>query len=339
MDRLFMEKIVKAAGIETRYWVVDPKEYFSKEGGLFLGGRKDRFVGHTKRQKDWRRYVTKFCTSIARELLRETGAKKEDVGLISFNSTTGYSNPCIPDLVAARLGMPHSTRHTQILGQGCHGSLPNLARCVEALEGGRSSPPYAMALTAELCSLTFRPFDRRDKGYRVAVSIFGDSAAGLLLKRVGGKRCPNPVVVDYETYVDFKSFSEMTFEIEDEGLKFVLSREVPRIVGEKIREPVDRLLGRNDLEVGDLAHVLVHPGGLAILREAYAALGLDLQRDGAIPLEINRRFGNVSSSTILLCLKRLTESGDWKRGEYALICSMGPGITIETALLRKGCMS
>ena len=333
-DQMFLEKVLKAAGIETRYWSVDPREYFSKEGGLFLGGRRDRFVGHTKRQEDWRRYATKFCVSIAKELLHKTGTRLENIGLISVNSTTGWANPSIPDKVAAELGMPHSVRHTQILGQGCHAALPNLARCVEFLEGYKRSPPCVMMFAAELCSLTFRPFDRKDKGYRVAVCIFGDAVAGALLRRVGGTK--NPVIIDYETYVDFRSFQEMSYEVYDEGMKFVLSKEVPRLVGEKIREPVDRLLSRNDLRIKDLSHVLIHPGGLAILREGYGALGLDLQKDGAIPLEINRRFGNCSSATILMCLKRLMESGEWRKKEYALMCSMGPGLTIETTLLQKG---
>ena len=333
MDQLFLEKVVKAAGIETRYWCIDPK-YFSRESGLLLGGRKDIFVGHTERQKRWRKEATNACVYISRELLKKCKIPPKKVGYISFNSTTGYANVNIATRVAARIGAPHSVRCTQILGQGCSASIPNLVRCAEGLESGNSFS-YGLALSAEFCSLTFQPHTHGDRGYQVCVIIFGDGAGGVLLKRTSGES-KNPVIIDYESYWQFKTFKEMSFELESEGFRFILSRRVPKLIGRTISEPVNRLLKRNGLEKEDIQHWVFHQGGLAILKEAYGALGLNLQKHGAISLEMNKRYGNQSSASIIFDLKRLIDIGEWRKGERAVLASFGPGLNIELILLQKG---
>lgn len=328
-DEEFLGKVIPATRIETKYYAVNPSEYYQR-GRLF--------VDHTMRHRDWRTKVTEICTDIARELMEKGGIKPSDVGLISFNSTTGCANPDIPARVAANLGMPHWVRRTQILHQGCYGSVPNMVRCVEGLLGKRTSS-YALALTSELCSLTLEP-SNKEKDYKVAVVLFGDGSAGVLLKRIDytlfdilGSEKPSkkiPTVIDYETYTDFKTLSEMSFELINEGFHFVLSRNVPSLLGEVVHRPVNRILKRNSLEMSDIDHWLIHPGGVAILQAVCDALKLDLEETCKISLEVNRKCGNMSSATILFCLQEFLERGLDGR---VMLLTFGPGLTVELVLL------
>jgi predicted naringenin-chalcone synthase len=47
-----------------------------------------------------------------------------------------------------------------------------------------------------------------------------------------------------------------------------------------------------------------------------------------------RDRGNCSSSTVLLMLDRLLRSGRPRRGEWGVMMAFGPGLTLETCLLR-----
>jgi alkylresorcinol/alkylpyrone synthase len=238
-DEAFLSRLIPKTGIETKRWTVDVAKFFFSADGL------PRYVGHTERQAQWREQARQVCISIGKELLLKAEVKPQDVGLVSFNSTTGYSNPDIPALVASELGLPHWTRRTQILGMGCYGSIPNFVRCVEALESGRCKG-YAMQLTSELCSFTFQPREKESE-YKVAMTLFGDGSAGVLF----GKGDGLAEVQDFETYTDYGTFGEMSFELADEGQSFILTKNVPKYIGLRVSEPVSRILDRHHLETKD----------------------------------------------------------------------------------------
>ena len=47
-----------------------------------------------------------------------------------------------------------------------------------------------------------------------------------------------------------------------------------------------------------------------------------------------RDYGNLSSGSFLFSLSRLLVEGRVRRGDYGVLMTMGPGSTIETALVR-----
>jgi len=77
----------------------------------------------------------------------------------------------------------------------------------------------------------------------------------------------------------------------------------------------------------------VHPGGPAILEAVQRKLELgDEQLAGS--WEVLRERGNCSSATVLLILERLLRSGRARAGEWGVMMAFGPGLTLETCLLR-----
>jgi predicted naringenin-chalcone synthase len=47
-----------------------------------------------------------------------------------------------------------------------------------------------------------------------------------------------------------------------------------------------------------------------------------------------RRFGNLSSAAILFSLQELMRENVARAGDWAVTIAMGPGVSIETGLLR-----
>jgi alkylresorcinol/alkylpyrone synthase len=96
---------------------------------------------------------------------------------------------------------------------------------------------------------------------------------------------------------------------------------------------VEAALATVGWSLGELDHVLIHPGGAKVL-DAVAAV-LDLPPDAMEwSWEAMRDHGNVSSVTVLLVLEHfLAASPAPGRG---LLTAMGPGFAFEHVLVELG---
>ena len=63
--------------------------------------------------------------------------------------------------------------------------------------------------------------------------------------------------------------------------------------------------------------------------------GLDLV-DGTpdVSRDVLRKYGNMSSATLLFVLRKLVMQRRPQPGDYGVLVGLGPGITIELGLLR-----
>ena len=121
----------------------------------------------------------------------------------------------------------------------------------------------------------------------------------------------------------------------DEGhgkFSFALAQDVPYVVGANVESVVNELLDRHGLRRSAIAHWLVHSGGKKVIDSIKVNLGLtahDLRHTSSVL----RDFGNVSSGSFLFSYERLLAEGQARAGDHAVMMTMGPGSTIETALL------
>ena len=76
----------------------------------------------------------------------------------------------------------------------------------------------------------------------------------------------------------------------------------------------------------------LHPGGLAVLKQAQSVLGLTDEALRA-SYSIYQERGNTSSVAVLAVLNKLRDMGYGK--EDVLACSFGPGVMIEAAWLKR----
>jgi predicted naringenin-chalcone synthase len=118
------------------------------------------------------------------------------------------------------------------------------------------------------------------------------------------------------------------------GLVFRPSFELPAMVRDNIEQCLAEGVGKHVAHGGwnDLFWA-VHPGGRKILdvvedRLALAPGKLDASR------HVLSEYGNMSGASIIFVLDELGRRGDMPSGGLGVMLGIGPGISIETMLLR-----
>ncbi|MCL4236102.1 MAG: type III polyketide synthase, partial [Deltaproteobacteria bacterium] len=174
-----------------------------------------------------------------------------------------------------------------------------------------------------------------DETMRTAVvnSLFGDGAAAAVLTTDIPGDIASPAILGFESHIIPEAIDAMRFDTVGGKLSFFLDRNIPYVIGNNVRVPVTRLLERFGLKQRHIAHWLVHSGGKKVIDSIKYNLGLT-NHDVRHTRAILRGYGNLSSASVLFSLARLRDERIAKAGDYGVMIAMGPGTSIETALLR-----
>jgi predicted naringenin-chalcone synthase len=255
------------------------------------------------------------------------GLRAGDITDFIVVSCTGYSAPGLDILLARDLGMRRDVRRMTIGHMGCYGALVGL-RQAEAIVGARADARVAL-LCVEISSLHFMP--TLDAEVLTSFALFGDAAVGMLLgAEVSASR---PELVSTYCAADFATAEQMSWTITDHGFIMGLSPRVPVTLRRNVGGVVEELLAPHGLTKRDIAHWIVHPGGPSILEVAQGKLELS-DDQMALSWQVLREHGNCSSATVLLILDALLRSGRAQAGDWGVMMAFGPGLTLETCLLR-----
>ncbi len=119
----------------------------------------------------------------------------------------------------------------------------------------------------------------------------------------------------------------ITWNIREAGFDMVLSGGVPAAIHDGLQEHGNEILAGAPVASIDLW--AVHPGGRTVLDAVERALGLP---PAALTSsrDILRRYGNMSSATVMFVIEKLLRLG--ARGRTGCAMSFGPGLTAETML-------
>jgi len=258
----------------------------------------------------------------------------EEIDAIFFISSTGISTPSIEARIMNQLPFSPHTKRIPIWGLGCAGGASGLARAFEYCQAYPNA--LVLVLAVEFCSLTFQPGDL-SKSNLIGTSLFADGVSCALLAgdkfdRKKRQRVESvPAILSTHSTTMKDSIDVMGWDVKDEGLFVVFSRDIPTIIEGELKETVDYFLSQHDHKISDMEHFIAHPGGKKVL-DAYETSLSILPDKTQISREVLRNFGNMSSVTILYVLKRFMEIG--KEGELGLAAALGPGFSSELLLLR-----
>jgi predicted naringenin-chalcone synthase len=309
-------RLFAASGVARRQSVVDLPDYYRR--------------GHStgERMSDYERYATPLARAALEGCLaRVPTLDAQAISDFFVVSCTGYSAPGLDIVLARDLGMPRDVRRVVIGHMGCAGALIGLR---EALAATRAHPGALVALlSVELTTLHFMP--TLDLEVLTSFALFGDAAAAAVLSTAAD--ATGPELVDAYCATDFEAADQMSWRITDTGFVMGLSPRVPVTLRRQVVSVVERLLGPHGLAARDIAHWLIHPGGPSILKAIQGRLELSDERM-APAWAVLREHGNCSSATVLLMLDELVRSGRARPGEWGVMMAFGPGLTLETCLLR-----
>jgi len=333
--RRIIRSIYRNSGIEKRHSVIDD---WGGEGGepLFFDADDNLLPTPDTRTRNevYTREARQHFVDLAQSVVDAApGFRVEDVTHVVTISCTGFFAPGPDYHVVRALGLPGTTQRYHVGFMGCYAAFQGL-RMAEAF--CRSDPDaVVLVLSVELCTLHLRFTENTDD--LIAGAVFADGGAGALLSARepvgGGSSTPALRMEAFHSELIPEGEGDMAWTVGNEGFQMKLSTYVPDLIQANVGAVVGGLLGRSGLDMGAVDHWAIHPGGRAILDKAEESLGL-----GASALDPSRRvlseYGNMSSATILFVLKEMVEKGDLKQGERILALAFGPGLTVESGLLR-----
>lgn len=268
----------------------------------------------------------RLALEVARAAIGKAGLLPEAVDAVIYVNTTGLSNPSVDAYVIEQLGISRHAARIPIWGLGCGGGAAGLARAADLVRAGFQA---VLLISVELCSVTFVKSDDSRSNF-VGMALFSDGAAGLVVTPASAQAAPALATIrgSFSTLIDGTE-DIMGWDVIDAGLKVRFKRDIPTLVRKMMRENIEAALAANQWALGDVAHFIVHPGGVKVLN-AYEEV-LDMPPGYlAASREILRRYGNMSSATVLFVLEEVLKSGPRGRG---MLSAMGPGFSAEHVLL------
>jgi alkylresorcinol/alkylpyrone synthase len=140
-------------------------------------------------------------------------------------------------------------------------------------------------------------------------------------------------IVGHQSLFRSEYLPAMGFEFPGGRQRVVLSKEVRRIGAVMMKEMADSLMNSQGLKKEDIRHFVLHSAGRRVIEQARRLLDLD-DSQVAHSRHVLKRFGNMSSATVLFVLEETLNSGQPEAGDWGLMIALGPGFAAEGALLR-----
>jgi alkylresorcinol/alkylpyrone synthase len=281
--------------------------------------------GWAERNRRYHEAALDLLEHAAGRVLDLGGVGTDEIGAIVVVSTTGIATPSLDALLIERLRLPCTVERLPIFGLGCAGGAIGLARAATMAAG---MPEKAVLfLVVELCTLSFRRDDPSPSNI-VATALFGDGAAAGVL-RSGGR---GPAVAASGEYTWRHSRDVMGWEVAEDGLKAIFSRDIPALIKRDLPGVVRAFLQCHGLLLDDIDRFVCHPGGPKVIEACEQAFGVPV---GALADErtVLRDFGNMSAASVLFVLERvLANDRSWRR---ALLTAFGPGFSAGFVLLER----
>lgn len=264
--------------------------------------------------------------------LQPLGLNVQDVDYLCVISSTGFMLPGLTAMFIKHFGFRTDVHRTDIVGMGCNAGLNGLnpVSAWTVANPGR----VALMVCCEVNSALYI-FDE-DLNTGVVNSLFGDGCAAAVL-RADPKDEPAlaPRILGFQSHIIPETWDAMHYGWEPRHGKFAfqLARDVPYVLGTHAETPVSALLARHGLKLRHIQHWLVHSGGKKVIDAIKYTVGIT-EYDVRHTVGVLRDYGNLGSGSFLFSTQRLLAEGKVRRGDYGVMMTMGPGSTIETALVR-----
>ncbi|HVV93652.1 MAG TPA: type III polyketide synthase [Hyphomicrobiales bacterium] len=314
------QRMAERAGIEHRWSCLEPARHGSN-GAITADNfyRRSRFPSTGERMERYEREAPALAAAAVERL--GLGEERRRISHLIVATCTGFSAPGLDLEIVHRCGLDPAVERTIVGFMGCYAG-------VSALRLGhhivRSDPAArVLIVAAELCTLHFQESD--DIEQVLSFLIFGDGAAAALVSAA-----PEGLALDrFHTALLPHAADEITWRIGDLGFDMLLSGQVPQTIAEALRDGA--ALGGIDHRAIRLW--AVHPGGRSVLDAVESALALD-PAALALSRAVLRRYGNMSSATVLFVLAALLRA-QGEAGARGCAMAFGPGLTAETMLFRR----
>ncbi len=283
------------------------------------------------RNQKYTAYAPKVALQAAQQAIAEANLTAQEITHLIVVSCTGFSAPGIDIHLIKHLGLPYAIARTMIGFMGCHAAFNGLRAAHAICQSDRQAK--VLLVCVELCSLHFQVADTLEN--TIINAIFSDgAAAAILASRPFSQAEGKLAYTDGYSLLIENTEELMNWTVGDTGFLMGLSPKVPDVVVAHLPEYLQTVLSQHNLSQNDLDFWAIHPGGRRIIEKIQSVLGLS-DRMVADSYEILRRYGNMSSPTILFILKQILEKHQSSNFQNGIALAFGPGLSIEGCLLQK----
>ncbi|MCJ8210473.1 type III polyketide synthase [Mucilaginibacter sp. RS28] len=325
-----LRSIYEHSGIEQRYSVVpdfgfdDPADFafFEKNSTL------EPFISTEKRMQLYQAEAVQIAKKAVKNCLGEDADRYKQITHLITVSCTGMYAPGLDIDLVEQLCLNRYTERTCINFMGCYGAINALKTAGYIC----TAQPEAKVLvvSVELCTLHFQKHNTLDNW--VANSLFSDGAAAVLIENSDNAK--TSVLKLNSFYSEFlpEARSEMGWYVGNTGFEMRLTSKVSKQIKSSIKPVYQNLLTNAGLTAADVCAYAIHPGGKKILEAVEQALELP-EESNDTAYGVLRKYGNMSSATILFVLKALMDQPG-QPGGHVVSFAFGPGLTVEGMVLQ-----
>jgi len=309
-----MMAVIDHSQVEQRY-CVNPVEYIIQPRPL------------SQLSQEYQEHAVQLGRTVAADCLERAGLTPREIDLLITVSCTGFMIPSLDAYLINDLGFRSDVVRLPITELGCAAGAAALARASDFI---RATPgTNVLVVAVEIPSLTFQR-ENVSQANLISTVLFGDGAGAAVAT---GRSFRGPRVVDTASHLFPHTLDAMGFDLKDSGFHIVLSKDVPQLIRDHIRELLGGFLSRHSLRSEQISAFILHPGGQKLLLYLEEELGLN-RCDTQPSWDVLRDYGNLSSASVLFVLHEWLTKRNVAAGEYGLMAAFGPGFSAEMLLLQ-----
>ncbi|XP_030541114.2 chalcone synthase 6-4-like [Rhodamnia argentea] len=329
------------SGMKKRHFIMT-EEIFKQNPGICSSGAPSL----NQRQDLAIKVHPELAMEAATKAIEEWGQPKSAITHLIMCSTTGVDMPGLDAKLVHLLGLSPSINRLMLYSLGCHASGTVLRIAKDIAENN----PEARILTVsvETNVLLFQAPTEDNPASLIPSCTFGDGAAAMVIGTVPlDSTAERPLfqIISTSQMLVPGTVGALTLECRENGIVTTTSKEVPQLISSNLEACLAKTFrsATNSDVVKDWNSIFwaVHLGYTQVFDRVEETLGLSKERLRA-SRHVREEYGNMLSATVVFILNELRNKS-MKEGmattgegpEWGVLLGFGPGITIETVVLRS----
>ncbi|XP_078171086.1 stilbene synthase 4-like [Carex rostrata] len=285
--------------------------------------------------------VPKLGKEAALAAIKEWGQPVSKITHLIVATNSGADCPGADARLVHLLGLSRTVKRVMLYYQGCHAGASTLRLAKDLAENNRGA--RVLIITSENILHAFRGPAEAYADFLVSQALFADGAAAVIVGADPDLEVERPLyeIVSARETMILNTMEELGMQLREVGNLIFLSPSIPKHISTNIEGCLLEAFSPLGITDWNSLFWVSHPGGPAILNQVEAKLKLDKDK-----LRLSRKilseYGNLSSPTVLFILDELrkesAKEGKLTTGnglEYGVLLGFGPGLSIETVVLRS----
>jgi predicted naringenin-chalcone synthase len=326
-ERRTLKYLYHQSGIKTRYSVLPDYSYAPKDWTFYPPTENlEPFPSLEERMNIFNREAAGLSAIAIKDCLESQAGLKEITHLITV-TCTGLSAPGLDLQLIELLNPPKNIFRTSVNFMGCYAAI-HAFKIADSI--CRADPDAKVLIVCtELCTLHFQQKATIDN--ITSSLLFGDGSAAVLITGDQDQTPGFPLIGIYGEVIP-RGRQDMSWELSSTGFAMTLSGYVPALIEEDFDLLVTHALEKHKISRDQITHWSIHPGGRKILEAIEKSASISKEKLD-VSYQILKKYGNMSSPTILFVLKELLSSLQQSQNAKIFGAAFGPGLTMETFII------